>query len=104
MNYPQSLLFSAQFAIVALLLPAGFILIAGGGLPGRRPATSAVAGLGGLALAAISYWACGFAFHMGGVGLTSEMTSVRSSIAVTPSSFGSSFPATMSAALTTLPS
>jgi len=73
MNNSQFLLLNAQFAILALLLPAGFILIAGGGLPGRRPATSAVAGLGGLALAAISYWACGFAFHMGGVGLTSEL-------------------------------
>jgi len=73
MNNSQFLVLNAQFAILALLLPTGFILIAGGGLPGRRPATSAVAGLGGLALAAISYWACGFAFHMGGVGLTSEL-------------------------------
>ena len=70
MSNSQTLLLTTQFAILALLLPAGFILLAGGGLPGRRPATSAVAGLGGLALAAISYWACGFAFHMGGVGLT----------------------------------
>jgi Amt family ammonium transporter len=70
MNNSQTLVLTTQFAILALLLPAGFILLAGGGLPGRRPATSAVAGLGGLALAAISYWACGFAFHMGGIGLT----------------------------------
>jgi len=73
MNNSQFLALNAQSAILALLLPAGFILLAGGGLPGRRPATSAVAGLGGLALAAISYWACGFAFHMGGVGLTSDL-------------------------------
>lgn len=64
---------NSQFAILALLLPAGLILIAGGGLKGRRPAKSAVAGLGALALAAISYWACGFAFHQGGVGLASDL-------------------------------
>ena len=63
----------AQFAILALLLPAGLILIAGGALAGRRPAKSAVAGLGALALAAISYWACGFAFHLGGVGLMYDL-------------------------------
>jgi Amt family ammonium transporter len=64
---------SAQYAILALLLPAGLILIAGGALKGRRPAKSAVAGLGALALAAISFWACGFAFHLGGVGLVSDL-------------------------------
>ncbi len=56
-----------------MLLPAGLILIAGGALAGRRPAKSAVAGLGALALAAISFWACGFAFHLGGVGLMSDL-------------------------------
>jgi len=64
---------SAQFAVLALLLPLGLILIAGGALAGRRPAKSAVAGLGALALAAISYWAVGLAFHMGGVGLVSDL-------------------------------
>jgi Amt family ammonium transporter len=72
MNIEFSML-HAQFAILALLLPAGLILIAGGGLAGRRPAKSAVAGLGALALAAISYWACGFAFHLGGVGLMHDL-------------------------------
>jgi len=69
----QNSLFNAQFAILALLLPAGLILIAGGALKGRRPARSAAAGLGALALAAISFWACGFAFHLGGVGLVSDL-------------------------------
>ena len=32
-----------------------------------------MAGLGALALAAAGYWACGFAFHMGGVGLVSDL-------------------------------
>jgi hypothetical protein len=60
----NALLVHAQFAVWALLLPAGLILVAGGGLAGKRPARSAVAGLGALALAAISFWACGFAFHL----------------------------------------
>jgi Amt family ammonium transporter len=64
---------NSQFAILALLLPAGLILVAGGALAGRRPAKSAVAGLGALALSAISYWACGFAFHLGGAGLVSDL-------------------------------
>lgn len=64
---------NAQSAILALLLPAGLILIAGGALKGRRPAKSAVAGLGALALAAISFWAFGFAFHLGGIGLVSDL-------------------------------
>lgn len=64
---------NAQSAILAFLVPAGLILVAGGALAGRRPAKSAVAGLGALALTVISYWACGFAFHLGGVGLTSDL-------------------------------
>lgn len=73
MNNSQFLIFSSQLAILALLLPAGLILLAGGSLAGRRPARSAVAGLGGLALAAISFWACGFAFQLGGVGLVWDL-------------------------------
>jgi Amt family ammonium transporter len=73
MNNSQFLILSSQFAILALLLPAGLILLAGGSLTGRRPARSAVAGLGGLALAAVSYWACGFALQLGGVGLVSDL-------------------------------
>ncbi len=62
-----------QFSLLALLFPLGLILVAGGGLAGRRPVRSAVAGLGALALAALSFWACGFAFHLGGVGLVSDL-------------------------------
>lgn len=62
-----------QFAILALLLPAGLILVAGGALAGRRPARSAVAGLGALALSAIGFWAAGFALQFGGVGLVSDL-------------------------------
>lgn len=73
MNNSQLPTFSTLFAILALLLPAGLILIAGGELAGRRPGRSAVAGLGGLALAALAFWACGFALQMGGVGLVSDL-------------------------------
>ncbi len=65
---------SAQYAILALLLPAGPD-------PHRRRCSERVGGrqnqrstgLGALALAAICFWACGFAFHMGGVGLVSDL-------------------------------
>ena len=77
MNNSQFLVLNAQFAIWALLLPAGLILLAGGGLAGRRPAKSAVTGLGALALAAISFWACGFAFQLGGVGLVSDLAGLE---------------------------
>jgi Amt family ammonium transporter len=73
MNNSQSLVFTSQSAILALLLPAGLILVAVAALAGRRPAKAAAAGLGAFALAAVSYWACGFAFHMGGAGLVSDL-------------------------------
>lgn len=63
----------APFVILAQLLPIGLLLVSVGGLVGRRPAKSAIAGLGAIALAVISYWACGFAFHLGGVGLVAEL-------------------------------
>jgi Amt family ammonium transporter len=73
----QLTLINTPLALVALLLPAGLVLVAVGTLPGRRPARAAVAGLGGLALATISYWACGFAFHLGGVGLVSDLAGLE---------------------------
>jgi len=73
MENTQILIISSQFAILTLLLPVGLILISGAGLAGRRPAKSAMAGLGALALAAFGFWACGFAFQMGGVGLVSDL-------------------------------
>ena len=72
MDTNQLLLLNAQFAILALLLPAGLILISGSGLAGHRAAKSAVAGLAAVALAAAGYWVCGFAFHLGGVGLVAD--------------------------------
>ncbi len=72
MNNSYSML-NAQFAVLALLLPVGLILVAVGGLRGRRPARAAVVGLGAMALAALAFWACGFAFHLGGVGLVHDL-------------------------------
>lgn len=73
MDSSEFTVLNAQSAILAFLLPAGLILVAGGALAGRRPARSAVAGLGALALTVLGYWACGFAFHLGGVGLTTDL-------------------------------
>ena len=73
----QLTILNAQFALLGLLLPAGLILLAVGSLSGRRPAHSATLGLGGLALAAVAYWAGGFAFHMGGVGLVSDLAGLE---------------------------
>ncbi len=64
---------STLSAVLALTLPAGLILVLVAGLAGRRPARSAVAGLGAAALAAVCLWACGFAFYAGGIGLTSSL-------------------------------
>lgn len=69
----QLTLQSAPFAILALLLPVGLILTSVAGLGGRRPARSAVTGLGAFALSVVTFWACGFAFHFGGIGLVSEL-------------------------------
>jgi len=77
MDNTQFTILNAQFAVLALLLPAGLLLISGAGLAGRRPAKSAMAGLGALALAAAGYWACGFAFQMGGVGLVSDLDGLQ---------------------------
>lgn len=60
-------------AVLALSMPYGLLLVLVAGLAGRRPARSAVAGLGAAAVAAVSLWACGFAFHSGGVGLASSV-------------------------------
>jgi Amt family ammonium transporter len=72
MDTNQLYLLNAQFAVLALMLPAGLILISGSGLAGSRAAKSAVAGLSAVALAAAAYWVCGFAFHLGGIGLVAD--------------------------------
>lgn len=68
---------NAEFATLALFVPAGLILVLVAGLAGRRPSKSAVAGLGALSLAAVAFWACGFAFHLGGVGLVAKLPGLQ---------------------------
>lgn len=54
---------------IAFLVPIGFVLVAAGGLPAEEARQVTLAGFAALALAALGYWACGFALQFGGVGL-----------------------------------
>jgi len=55
--------------LLGYLIPAGFFLLAWGGMEPERARRSATAGTLALALAALGYLAVGFAFHLGGAGL-----------------------------------
>ncbi len=59
-------------AALSLLVPVGVLLIGVSGLEARRAWNAAVGALGALGLAALAYWAVGFAFQFGGVGLIYE--------------------------------
>ena len=54
---------------MALLVPAGLVLIGAAGLSPERAWDAALGGLGAVGLAALAYWAVGFALQFGGVGL-----------------------------------
>ena len=54
---------------LALLVPAGFVLISVAGLDPSRAWDAALGGLAAIGLAALGYWAFGFALQFGGVGL-----------------------------------
>jgi Amt family ammonium transporter len=54
---------------IAFLVPVGFILISVAALEGEYAWNAALGGLAAVALAAVAYWAVGFALHFGGVGL-----------------------------------
>ena len=56
-------------AALGLLVPAGFVLIGVGGLDPTRGWDAALGALAAIALASFGYWAVGFAFQFGGVGL-----------------------------------
>ena len=56
-------------ASFSLLMPAGFVLISVAGLDPARAWDAALGGLAAVGLAALGYWAFGFALHFGGVGL-----------------------------------
>ncbi len=54
---------------LAMLVPAGFVLLAVATLEQSRAWNTALGGLAAAGLAAFAYWAIGFALHFGGVGL-----------------------------------
>jgi Amt family ammonium transporter len=56
-------------ASFSLLMPAGFVLISVAGLEQARAWDAALGGLAAVGLAALGYWAFGFALQFGGVGL-----------------------------------
>ncbi len=56
-------------AMVALLVPIGFVLIGVAGLQVEQAWNAALGGLAAVGLATWGYWAVGFALHFGGVGL-----------------------------------
>ncbi len=58
---------------LAFLIPAGFILLASGGMPEEKAVPTAVMGLTATGLALVGYLACGFALQFGGIGLVSDL-------------------------------
>ncbi|MBX3052579.1 MAG: hypothetical protein KF753_13945 [Caldilineaceae bacterium] len=56
-------------AALSFLVPAGLILIGSAGIDPQRSWAAALAGLTAIGLAGIGYWAVGFAFQFGGIGL-----------------------------------
>ena len=56
-------------ALLGYLIPVGLFLLAWGGLPPERARRAATLGALALALAALGYFAVGFAFHLGGAHL-----------------------------------
>jgi Amt family ammonium transporter len=59
-------------AMLGYLIPVGLFLLAWGGMEPQRARQSATAGTLALGLAALGYFAVGFAFHLGGAGLVSD--------------------------------
>lgn len=64
-------------AALALLMPAGFVLIGVAGLEPQRAWDAALGALAAIGLAGFSYWAVGFAFQFGGVGLVYPQEGLR---------------------------
>jgi len=67
---PLSLLtWSLLASALSILMPVGFVLIGVAGLDRERAWGAALSAVAAMGLAAIAYWAVGFALHFGGVGL-----------------------------------
>jgi Amt family ammonium transporter len=58
---------------LAFLIPAGFTLLASGGMPEEKAVPTATLGLAVTGLAMVGYLACGFALQFGGIGLVSDL-------------------------------
>lgn len=56
-------------AALAMLVPTGLVLIGVAGLERERAWDAALGAVGAIGIAALAYWAVGFALHFGGVGL-----------------------------------
>jgi Amt family ammonium transporter len=62
---------------LAFLIPAGFILLASGGMPEEKAVPTATMGLAATGLALVGYLACGFALQFGGIGLVSALSGLE---------------------------
>ena len=58
---------------LAFLIPAGFTLLASGGMSEEKAVPTAMMGLAATGLALAGYLACGFALQFGGIGLVSDL-------------------------------
>lgn len=68
-NIPASVLWVLVATSMALLVPVGLLLIGVAALERERAWEIALGALVACALAAVAYWAIGFALHFGGIGL-----------------------------------
>jgi Amt family ammonium transporter len=66
----EMILFASAFAF---LVPIGLALLAAGGAEEEEAPPLALMSLGAIAIASAGYFACGFAFHYGGIGLVSKL-------------------------------
>ncbi|RIK55908.1 MAG: hypothetical protein DCC57_04355 [Chloroflexi bacterium] len=62
---------------LAMLVPAGFLLVGVAGLEPARAWDAALGGMAALGLAGFGYWAVGFALQFGGVGLVYPQAELR---------------------------
>ena len=60
-------------ALLGYLIPVGFFLLGWGGMAPKRAHRAASLGMVALAIAALGYFAVGFAFHLGGARVVSEV-------------------------------
>ena len=64
-------------ALMGYLIPVGLFLLAWGGMEPQRARRATTVGALALALAALGYFALGFAFHLGGAGLMSDLPGLQ---------------------------